>query len=92
VLGCEGLAPGVAGADQVRFGALAIAANVLRGLCGAGFRLQEIDFAHRAPPDVSLFPSFFGAPVRFDAERSALFFEASGLAPPGGRTRSSARS
>ena len=82
VLGYEVLTPGVAGADQVTFGALAIAANVLRGLCGAGFRFQEVDFAYRAPADISLFRSFFGAPVRFDAERSALFFEARWLAAP----------
>ena len=36
VLGYEVLAPGVPGADQLTFGALAIAANVLRSLCGAG--------------------------------------------------------
>jgi AraC-like DNA-binding protein len=82
VLGYEVLTPGVPGADQVTFGALAIAANVLRGLCGAGFRFQEVDFAYRAPADVSLFRSFFGAPVRFDAERSALVFEARWLAAP----------
>lgn len=82
VLGYEVLTPGVPGADQLTFGALAIAANVLRSLCGAGFRFQEVNFAYRAPPDVSLFRSFFGAPVRFDAERSALAFEARWLAAP----------
>ena len=82
VLGYEVLTPGVPGADQLTFGALAIAANVLRSLCGAGFRFHEVNFAYRAPPDVSLFRSFFGAPVRFDAERSALAFEARWLAAP----------
>jgi AraC-like DNA-binding protein len=82
VLGYEVLTPAVPGADQVTFGALAIATNVLRGLCGPGFRFHEVDFAYRAPADVSLFRSFFGAPVRFDAERSALVFEARWLAAP----------
>jgi AraC-like DNA-binding protein len=82
VLGYEVLTPGLPGADQVTFGALAIAANVLRGLCGAGFRFHEVRFAYRAPPDVSLFRSFFGAPVRFDAGRSALVFNARWLAAP----------
>ena len=82
VLGYEVLTPGVPGADQLTFGALAIAANVLRSLCGAGFRFHEVNFAYRAPPDVSLFRSFFGAPVRFDAEHSALAFEARWLAAP----------
>lgn len=82
VLGYEVLTPGVRGADQVTFGALAIAANVLRGLCGASFRFHEVSFAYPAPPDVSLFRSFFAAPVRFDTERSALAFEARWLAAP----------
>jgi len=81
-LGYEVLTPGVPGADQLTFGALAIAANVLRSLCGAGFRFREVNFAYRAPPDESLFRSFFGAPVRFDAERSALAFEARWLGAP----------
>jgi AraC-like DNA-binding protein len=80
MLGYEVLTPGVRGADQVTFGALAIAANVLRDLCGAGLRFHEVTFACRAPADVSLFRSFFAAPVRFDAERSALVFEARWLA------------
>jgi hypothetical protein len=76
VLGYEVPTPGMPGADQVTFGALAIAANVLRSLCGTGFRFRAADFAYRAPPDVSLFRRFFGALVRFDAERSPLAFEA----------------
>lgn len=80
VLGYEVLTPGVPGADQMTFGALAIAANILRGLCGGDFRLREATFAWRAPKDVSLFRSFFNAPVRFDAERSALAFDARWLA------------
>jgi AraC-like DNA-binding protein len=80
VLGYEVLAPGVPGADQMTFGALAIGANILRGLCGSGFRLREVTFACGAPKDVSLLRTFFNAPVRFDAERSALAFDARWLA------------
>ena len=79
-LGYEILGPDVPGADQVTFGALAIAANILRELCGAGFRLQEVTVAYRAPTQTSLFRSFFHAPVRFGADRSALAFEARWLA------------
>lgn len=82
VLGYEVLTPNVRGADQVTFGAVAIAANVLRGLCGAGFRFHEVSFAYRAPPDVSLFRRFFAAPVRFDAERTALVFDGRWLVAP----------
>jgi AraC-like DNA-binding protein len=81
-LGYEILVPDVPGADQVTFGALAIAANILRELCGAGFRLQEVAFAYRAPAQTSLFRSLFNAPVRFGADRSALAFEARWLATP----------
>lgn len=81
-LGYEILGPEVPGADQVTFGALAIAANILRELCGAGFRLQEVTIAYRAPAQTSLFRSFFNAPVRFGADRSALAFEARWLAAP----------
>ncbi len=80
VLGYEVLTPGIPGADQMTFGALAIGANILRGLCGDGFRLREASFAFGAPRDVSLFRSFFKAPVRFDADRSALAFDARWLA------------
>jgi AraC-like DNA-binding protein len=82
VLGYEILTPGIPGADQVSFGALAIAANILRGLCGSEFRLQGVTFAYRPPPDVSMFQSIFGAPVRFNAGRTALVFEARWLAVP----------
>ncbi len=35
-LGYEVLEPGLAGADQIAFGAMAIAVNMLRDLCGEG--------------------------------------------------------
>ncbi len=82
VLGYEVLTPGVPGADQVTYGALAIAANILRGLCSKDFRLKEVTIAYRAPRDASLFSSFFRAPVRFDASRSALAFDARWLIAP----------
>ena len=81
-LGYEILAPDIPGADQVTFGALAIATNILRTLCGPAFRLQEVAIAYPAPADTSLFRAFFDAPVRFGAERSALAFAARWLAAP----------
>lgn len=81
-LGYETLDTDVPGADQVTFGALGIAANIMRELCGAGFRLQEVTIAYPAPARTSLFRSFFAAPVRFGAERSALAFDARWLAMP----------
>ena len=81
-LGYEILAPDTPGADQVTFGALAIATNILRKLCGTSFRLQEVAIAYRAPADTALFRSFFDVPVRFGAERSAVAFAARWLAMP----------
>ena len=82
VLGYEVLTPGIPGADQVTFGALAIGVNILRGLCGNEFRLQGVTFAYRPPTDASMFQSIFGAPVRFNAGRSALVFETRWLSVP----------
>jgi AraC-like DNA-binding protein len=79
-LGYEILGPDVPGADQMTFGALTIAANLMRELCGPGFRLQAVTISYRAPARTSLFRSFFDVPVHFGADRSALAFEARWLA------------
>jgi AraC-like DNA-binding protein len=82
MLGYEVLDPGIAGAEQMSFGALAIGANILRTLCGPSFKLRAVTFSYRSPADTSLFREFFDAPVRFNAERSALAFDAHWLHRP----------
>ncbi len=82
VLGYEVLGSELVGADQIVFGALAIATNLLREICGAGFALREVNFAYRAPSDTSVFASHFAAPVRFNADRNALVFDAAFLERP----------
>ena len=82
ILGYEVLEPGLAGADQIAFGALAIGANILREICGAGFALREVTFAFHGPRDASSFRAHFAAPVRFDAVRTALAFDAALLGRP----------
>ncbi len=82
MLGYELLDPGIDGAEQMSFGALAIAANILRALCGPRFKLRAVTFSFRSPADASLFRKFFNAPVRFNAERSALAFDAQWLYRP----------
>lgn len=81
-LGYEVLDPGIVGADQMTFGALAIAANLLRTLCGPRFELRAVTFACHGPGDAALFRSFFRSPLRFDGERSAVAFDASWLHQP----------
>jgi AraC-like DNA-binding protein len=80
VLGYEPFGPGYPGGDHLTFGSLAIVTNALRGLCGPEFRLRAVTFAYAAPPDRSAFRRFFGAPVTFDDERSAITFDAAWLA------------
>jgi hypothetical protein len=82
MLGYEVPDPGIAGSEQMSFGALAIAANILRAPCGPGFELMAVTFACRSPADSGLFRRFFDAPVRFDAERSALAVDARWLQEP----------
>jgi AraC-like DNA-binding protein len=81
-VGYEILVPGIPGANQMTFGALAIATNILRSLCGADFGLRQVTFAFPRPQSTSRFRSFFEAPVRFDADRNALAFDARWLARP----------
>ena len=82
VLGYDVLEPELLGAEQIVFGALAIAANLLREICGVGFALREVSFAYRAPSDTSAFVVHFAAPVRFDADRNAVVFDATFLKHP----------
>jgi len=82
VLGYEVLEPNLVGGEQIVFGALAIATNLLREICCTGFALREVNFAYHAPADTSAFNAHFGAPVRFDADRSSLLFDAAFLERP----------
>ena len=82
VLGYDVLVPGMRGVDQVTFGSIAIAANIMREHCGSGFGIRDVTFAYPAPADTTLFRTFFRAPVRFDAGRSAITFDADWLAAP----------
>ena len=58
-----------------QLGAVTMALNVLRELCGPGFQPAAATFASRAPSDLRPVHGFFRAPVRFDSEESAVIFE-----------------
>jgi AraC-like DNA-binding protein len=64
--------PHVEAIDQIEDGALAIMCNMLRVLCGPDWQPIEVRFAHRAPENTRPFGRFFRAPLRFNAEQSAL--------------------
>lgn len=72
----------VEAAEQIADGALAIACNIMRRLCGPDWQARRILFAHRAPEDSAPFRSFFRAPLCFDAEQNALVFPAEWLKRP----------
>jgi AraC-like DNA-binding protein len=68
--------PRVSANDQVGDGAVAMMLNIMRELCGSGWRPLEAWFAHRQPEDVQPFRNFFRASLRFDAEQNGLAFSA----------------
>jgi AraC-like DNA-binding protein len=72
-------APGVESSEQIGEGAIAIACNVIRSLCGADWSPTEVLLAGRRPADPRPYRRFFRAPVRFDAEQNALVFPAAVL-------------
>jgi AraC-like DNA-binding protein len=78
-LGYDIYHPGVEGSEQIYDSALATAINVMKGLCGRAWRPSEVLFCHGKPEDLRPFRRVFAAPLRFDAERSALVFPAAWL-------------
>ncbi len=75
-------APNVEGADQIVDGAIAIACNVMRQLCGSGWRPTEVRLTRAPPRDKTPFAKFFEAPVEFRAHAACLVFEAGVLGQP----------
>jgi len=69
-------------ADQIQVASVAVASNIMRGLCGPAWRASEVLLSIRRPADVEPFKRVFGAPLIFDAERCALVFPASLLRAP----------
>jgi len=72
----------VPGRVHILGGAMAIACNLMRALCGEAWTPQEAWFAFRKPVDVGPYRRFFRAPVRFDADACMLLFPAATLAQP----------
>jgi AraC-like DNA-binding protein len=61
---------------------LAIACSALRDLCGAAWRPVRVTFSHRRPADLVPYRRFFGAPLVFDAQHSAVLFDERWLDEP----------
>lgn len=56
--------------------------NILRAVCGPFWRPAEVWFAHARPQDPRPYQKHFNCMLRFDADRSALLFNASWLDKP----------
>ncbi len=74
--------PGVERAEIVYDHVMAVAWNVLRELCGSAWLPHEVMFARRRPIDLRPYRNFFRAPLRFDADRSAIVFDSGWLDQP----------
>jgi len=74
--------PGAEASDQIYDLSMAIACNIMRALCGKNWRATEVLLARRVPRDIAPYQRFFHAPLRFDAEQSAIAFPTRWLDQP----------
>lgn len=65
---------GVEAADQIYDLAMTVVCQIMRRLCGASWKPREVFLSRRQPQDLKPYWRFFGAPLRFDAEKSAVVF------------------
>ncbi len=66
---------GLADVRQLQLGAVTIAFNILQDLCGTQWQPTAATFASRPPSSLRPIQKFFGAPLRFDSDESAVVFE-----------------
>jgi AraC-like DNA-binding protein len=72
----------VAGSDQIHLLAMAMAQRIMAGLCGGPWHAAEVHLPVRRPRSEAPFRRYFGAPVRYNADRAALVFPATLLDRP----------
>jgi AraC-like DNA-binding protein len=66
---------GMTGTGPLQLRATAIGFNLLRELCGAGWRPTVVTVASSAPSNLLPCHRFFRAPLRFDSDQSSVIFE-----------------
>ncbi len=74
--------PDADGSGPVSDAAMAIGHNVLLKLCGPAWKPLEVRFRHARPANIRPWRQFFGVPVVFNAERTALVFQTRCLSAP----------
>ncbi|NJN46657.1 MAG: AraC family transcriptional regulator [Candidatus Competibacteraceae bacterium] len=67
---------GVEATEQIYDLSIAIACNIMRGLCGASWKPNAVLLSRRSPQDPLPYRRFFRIPPHFDAEQNALVFQA----------------
>jgi AraC-like DNA-binding protein len=66
--------PDVKAADQIYDLAIAVACNIMRTLCGRNWNPTEVILTRKSPRDLTPYKRYFRAPLRFNAEESAIAF------------------
>jgi AraC-like DNA-binding protein len=66
---------GMTSTRQLQLGAMVISYNVLRDLFGSAWLPTVITIASRPPANPRPFQKFFGAPLRFNSDESAVVFD-----------------
>jgi AraC-like DNA-binding protein len=65
---------GVEASDQIYDLSITMACKILRNLCGDTWSPSEVLLSHRPPLNLAPYKKVFHAPLRFDAEQSAVAF------------------
>jgi AraC-like DNA-binding protein len=71
---------GVPASTQVHDGSIAIAYRLLAQLCGPAWKAQRVQFSHGRPAHLAEYRRVFGPQLGFDAEVTAVVFDAAWLA------------
>jgi AraC-like DNA-binding protein len=73
---------GLKTADQIYSLVALLGIQIMRGLCGPGWRASEVHLPFRAQRDAAALSEACEAPIRFGADRLVLVFSAGDLARP----------
>ncbi len=66
--------PAAEATDQIYDFSMAVACNIMRGLCGERWNPTEVLLSRRRPQDLAPYRRCFRAPLRFNADQSAVVF------------------
>jgi AraC-like DNA-binding protein len=80
LLGFVVVEPAVDAPEQLYDLAMAMACNIMRGLCGQTWNPTEVLLPRRRPADATPWKNFFRAPIHFGATRCAMAFPTRWLA------------